>query len=154
LPYLGEKALYQEFHLDEPWDSDHNKKLIQRMPKVFSLPRSPLNSLGKTVYLAPTGKGLAFEGTKGIGLRDILDGTMATIFLVEVDDAHAVTWTKPEDLAVDLNDPRKGLGRHFGAGSLVGFLGGSVDLVRDRVSKATLRAAFTGNGGEVMGPDW
>src|SRR5438046_1419781 len=25
LPYLGEGELYKQFHLDEPWDSDHNK---------------------------------------------------------------------------------------------------------------------------------
>ena len=35
LPLLGEKKLYKEFHLDEPWDSDHNKKLIAQMPEVF-----------------------------------------------------------------------------------------------------------------------
>src|SRR5262249_7049390 len=37
LPYLAEDGdtLYGEFHLDEPWDSDHNKKLIDRIPAVF-----------------------------------------------------------------------------------------------------------------------
>ena len=39
LPYLDAKALYDEFHLDEPWDSEHNRKLIDRMPEVY---RSPL----------------------------------------------------------------------------------------------------------------
>ena len=35
LPYLEQQALYNEFHLDEPWDSDHNKPLIARMPVVL-----------------------------------------------------------------------------------------------------------------------
>jgi Protein of unknown function (DUF1559) len=39
LPYLGDpeaEALYKEFKLDEPWDSEHNKKLIPRMPKIYA----------------------------------------------------------------------------------------------------------------------
>ncbi len=38
LPYLGEAELYNEFHLDEPWDSPHNKKLIEKMPQVYKNP--------------------------------------------------------------------------------------------------------------------
>jgi hypothetical protein len=36
LPYLGEPNLYNQFHLDEPWDSPHNKKLLSKMPAVFA----------------------------------------------------------------------------------------------------------------------
>ena len=28
LPYIDEKALYKKFKLDEPWDSPHNKELL------------------------------------------------------------------------------------------------------------------------------
>ena len=38
LPYLEQKSLYDEFHKDEPWDSEHNKALITRMPAVYYLP--------------------------------------------------------------------------------------------------------------------
>src|SRR5262249_19251820 len=38
LPFLGQKALYDEFHKDEPWDSEHNKTLISRMPAVYTCP--------------------------------------------------------------------------------------------------------------------
>src|SRR5262245_37493125 len=30
LPYVEEDALYKQFKLDEPWDSDNNKKLIEK----------------------------------------------------------------------------------------------------------------------------
>jgi hypothetical protein len=36
LPYLEQDALYREFHLDEPWDSPHNKRLIDRMPAIYA----------------------------------------------------------------------------------------------------------------------
>jgi hypothetical protein len=36
LPYIEEEALYKQFKLDEPWDSEQNKKLSEKMPKVFA----------------------------------------------------------------------------------------------------------------------
>ena len=38
LPYLEQAALYNKFHLDEPWDSPHNKALIASMPAVYACP--------------------------------------------------------------------------------------------------------------------
>lgn len=32
LPFLEEDRLYREFHLDEPWDSAHNLKLVSQIP--------------------------------------------------------------------------------------------------------------------------
>ena len=40
-PFLEQGALFQAFHLNEPWDSPHNKALIARMPEVFTTPSSP-----------------------------------------------------------------------------------------------------------------
>jgi len=37
--------------LNEPWDSEHNKKLIAKMPPVYVRPGSQAGE-GKTVYLA------------------------------------------------------------------------------------------------------
>ena len=45
LPYLGEQALYDKFHLDEPWDSEHNTTLIPLMPQVYLDPSSPLGTM-------------------------------------------------------------------------------------------------------------
>jgi hypothetical protein len=155
LPYLGQQKLYQEFHLDEPWDSEHNKKLLTRMPKAFASSSHPeLAREGKTTYLLPVGSGL-FSGTNRPRFpASIPDGTSNTILIVEADAERAVPWTKPEDLAIDLDNPSKGLERHPGKGFLVGMADGSVRFVRGDVSKATLRAAFTPAGGEVLGSDW
>ena len=35
LPYLGQQDLYKRFHLDEPWDSPHNRQLIPLIPDVY-----------------------------------------------------------------------------------------------------------------------
>ena len=41
LPQLGYQSLYDEFHLDEPWDSPHNLALAAQMPDVFRCPSLP-----------------------------------------------------------------------------------------------------------------
>ena len=49
LPYLEESKLYDEFHLDEAWDSDHNIQLLSKMPPIYSCPNLTLDK--QTVYL-------------------------------------------------------------------------------------------------------
>ncbi|HVS35105.1 MAG TPA: DUF1559 domain-containing protein, partial [Gemmataceae bacterium] len=57
LPYLEQNELYQQFHLDEPWDSDHNKKLLEKMPKVFAPPDSDAFKNHEAAFQALVGKG-------------------------------------------------------------------------------------------------
>src|SRR5207244_11694577 len=40
LPYLDQDALYQQFKLDEPCDSAHNKLLLDRMQPIYLTPVS------------------------------------------------------------------------------------------------------------------
>ena len=35
LPYLEQKALYDKFDLNEPWDSPHNHELLAQRPSVY-----------------------------------------------------------------------------------------------------------------------
>jgi hypothetical protein len=152
LPFLDQNELYKEFHLDEPWDSEHNKKLLMRMPKVFdSTGDAKRAAAGKTTYIAPRGTDTMFPpGKEGLRVRDVTDGTSNTIFLVDADNSLAVPWTKPEDLEVDLSNPAKGLSFRFDGVTLVGFVDGSVHFLSQKINKATLKGLFTRNGGEVI----
>jgi hypothetical protein len=111
LPYLEEQHLYQQFHLDEPWDSAHNRALIPRMPQIYSPPPGArVVGEGKTVLMTPVGEETIFpDRTGGTQMQEIARGTSNTILLVEVTAPHAVIWTKPEDLNVNATDPLKGL---------------------------------------------
>lgn len=142
LPFMEQQALYEQFHLDEPWDSPHNKTLIDKMPEVFRCPSSP-HAGPKTNYLAPYGKGLIMEGKKGIKIHQIKDGMSNTIAVVEVDDDHAVIWTKPEDLVWNPENPMAGLGSNhpgiFGAA----YADGSVRAIDKTTDLNTLKQMFT-----------
>lgn len=154
LPFVEGQELYKQFHLDEPWDSEHNKQLIDRMPPIY---RSPLSKAGagKTTYLVPVGKHALFGDKKGLNFpRDVPDGTSNTIMVVETNDDNAVIWTKPTDYKVDVENPRKSLLRPRATGFYVGMADGSVRFISSQISLETLRAAFTRDGGEVLGNDF
>ena len=152
LPYLDQGKLYKEFHLDEPWDSEHNKQLITKMPKVFANPTNPkLAADGKTTYLAPVHPRAIFTGdVQGSRFADITDGTSNTILLVDVDDADAVIWTRPDDLKLDPKNPAKSLSARFGDKYLFLFADGSVQSISKKIDKEMLNALFTKAGNEII----
>ncbi|MCC6127024.1 MAG: DUF1559 domain-containing protein [Pirellulales bacterium] len=149
LPWLEQKELYKQFHLDEPWDSPNNIKLIDKMPRIYRSPMSKLKEPGRTNYLVPVGPGTVFEGKEGMRIRDIKDGTSKTIMAVEVDDDHAVVWTKPDDLVYDPKEPAKGLGGHYTDVFLAVICDGSVRAFPLSFPAEDLRAWFTAAGREM-----
>jgi len=149
LPFLDQQALYSEFHLDEPWNSEHNRKLIPRMPAFYGNPNVP-DSEGKTVYLAVDGEGTVFAGKEGISLREMTDGTSNTILVVEADADRAVEWTRPKDLDYDADRPMKGLGNLRTGGFNALFGDGSVQFLSNALNADMLKAFMTYAGGEVV----
>ncbi len=155
LPYIGEDALYQQFHLDEPWDSPHNQGLIPLMPAVFSSPEDPsLNvTAGMTRYRMFVGPGTALEPRDGKRPQlpdSIPDGTSNTIMLVEA--ANPVEWTRPDDLVYDPNGPLPPLGGTRPGGFNVAFWDGSVRFIPRQTPEPVLRGLITANGGEAVTP--
>jgi hypothetical protein len=148
LPYLDENKLFNEFHLDEAWDSEHNKKLLERMPKTYRLQYEGQKP-DETVYVGLTGKGTIFDGKKGVKIQDITDGTSNTVLFVE--SARPVPWTKPDDLPYDADKPLPKLGI-IPSGFDAAFADGSVRWLKASVPVETLRALITRNGGEVLDP--
>ena len=152
LPFLDEKGLYDQFRLDEPWDSEHNRRLIPMMPELYLSPLSELDDPGKTRYVVPVGEGAAFEEGKNFTVRDIRDGTVNTIMMLEVEDSRAVLWTAPEDYAIP--DEVTGEGLHSTEeGVIFSTLDGSVHFLPLPDALEMLGALFTRAGGEVVNLD-
>jgi hypothetical protein len=106
LPFIEQEALYRSFHLDEPWDSPHNRPLLARMPRVYADASHPeLAAAGRTRDVLPTGPGTLFKGDRGLPLEAIRDGTSFTVMLLEVVPEQAVLWTRPDDVVIDPKNP-------------------------------------------------
>ena len=69
LPFIEQQELYNEFHLNEPWDSPHNKPLIAKMPKVYACPSRSRVEPGTTTYKVFVGGGALFDVAKGSSMR-------------------------------------------------------------------------------------
>jgi len=126
LPFVGELELYKRFRLKEPWNSEHNLTLLDKMPDIFKGSASGFEAYsdlkpGYTTFLAPVGDDTIFGGAKPVKLSDVKDGTSNTIWLVEVKAEFAKPWTSPEDYVFDVANPALGLAEI--AGDKPSFLG-------------------------------
>lgn len=126
LPFLGHKELYDEFKLDEPWDSEDNLKLIAKIPAIYRQSHEDLKlEPGETNLQILTGPNTLWPDDKATPQlpRSFIDGSLHTILVAEA--AKGVPWTKPEDIAVTA-DQRPMLGFVRGDGFYVGMGDGTV----------------------------
>jgi hypothetical protein len=114
LRHLSTVGLYEQFHLDEPWDSPHNRELIEKIPSVYRNEYEPaLIRAGRTQIVALRGRDTFFGLGKDRRPEEIKSHRANTVMLVRSDVEHAPIWTMPEDLAYDAAAPTEGLGYHW-----------------------------------------
>jgi hypothetical protein len=151
LPFLESSALYNKFHLNEPWDSPNNLPLLDEMPDVFRTVGDPWDSV-TTRVVEFTGPGASFlnkpSGNQtGPTIAQIADGTSRTIQLVEAGSGAVVPWTKPTDVAFYPNNPFSTLG-DVGSSFIAAFFDAHVETQLSSESISLLKAYITYAGGE------
>ncbi|MDW8244124.1 MAG: DUF1559 domain-containing protein, partial [Thermogemmata sp.] len=153
LPFLEQEQLFRRFKLNEPWDSEHNKKLIPLMPKIYALPgtEDQEGKAGMTYYRVFVGNGAAWELGKGFRIGDFTDGAANTWSVVVAD--QAVPWTKPSELPFD---PKKDMSTLLGKVGNVwqaAYVDGSVRNFSKLPKADVIKALITRAGGEVIPDD-
>jgi prepilin-type processing-associated H-X9-DG protein len=156
LPDLGYQSLYDRFHLDEPWDSPHNLALLAEMPPEFACPGGPGRRSGRTGYVVVVGPGTdpwsvntPFEPTRGVDLREFIDGSSRTILVLETD--NSVPWTRPEDLRWAPGGPLPHLVSPHPGGANAVFGDASIRFLKATIRPEILQSILTINGGETTG---
>jgi hypothetical protein len=155
LPFLEQKALYDAYNFAEPWDGPDNRKLAEKIGRIYL--RSDLDSdqVHTTSFVAVVGRETAWRGTAPLSRRDLGDGSSDTLMVVEVPDG-TYRWMEPRDLRYDrmsfrINDGSgRGLGSTLG-GARVAFADGSIQTLPDDFDPQKLRAMLTANGGDEIG---
>lgn len=101
LPFLGEGALYAEFRLDEPWDSPHNRRLLERRPPVYACDEFPWDDAISTVFVVPVGERTLFPPQGTVSKTDLGPGDRQQVVLLEAAQSQRVPWTAPQDWDFD-----------------------------------------------------
>ncbi|HAN98061.1 MAG TPA: hypothetical protein DCQ98_11835 [Planctomycetaceae bacterium] len=145
LPYLGERKLYDEFRHDEPWDSEHNRALVARIPPVFG---SGVEGLTRVRGFA--GPGMSLDPSRvGPGT----DAAETTLVAAESSAADAVVWTSPDDWTSFGEAELKGAGEASEPTVMVIAADGKLRRIARRVDSSTLSALLSDRGGEMLEAD-
>lgn len=151
LPYLGEADLYKEFHLDEPWSSAHNRKLIEKIPAVFTIPGEKKQE-GRTTFQGVIGEQTLFPRRgEGTSMQSVTDGTSNTIMFVDTKIHEATIWTRPDDLKFEDEKLAEKIIGKFDGNAYIAMGDGSVRRLTAETSLQDLRFALTKAGGENRG---
>lgn len=149
LPYLNQQRLYNQFALNEPWDSPHNRALIPKMPNEYQL----LQDTGLTRVRVFTGPGMPFEAGHLVRPEDFIDGVDATALVFVVGPDQAVPWTMPDEEAFDIGDPLKTLALQKSDPFAVITAGMRVIIATNEGEPQKIAALATARGGELLMAD-
>jgi hypothetical protein len=148
LPFIEKTPLYNEFKMDEPWDSANNKKLIEKMPKIYAPIRVKAKA-GETFYQVFVGENAIFTGKNKPNIpKSFPDGTSNTGMVFEA--GEPVIWSKPADMAFDAKKPLPKLGGLFDGEFHVGMGDGSVLLFKKNPDEKELKNVIMPADGNVI----
>jgi len=151
LPYIEQENVFRRFNFNEPWNGPTNQPISSTPIMQYS--DSDARTDPTTRFRGFYDNGAIFDTKTQVRIpAGIMDGTSNTIFVVEGGDK--VTWTRFQEYKFEPTGPLPPLGRADKNTYQVLMADGSTKTIRRSVSEATLKAAITRAGGEIMGPDW
>jgi hypothetical protein len=136
--------------LDEPWDSEHNKKLLSKMPEVFRVPTAPKGTT-TTYYQGLVGPGTVFEPGVRVTPLSIPDGMSNTVALVEA--GPPAEWTKPGGIAYDPKKPFPKLAGPYTNALMAGLADGRPVAFKPDVKADLLRKFIERADGSIVDID-
>jgi hypothetical protein len=149
LPFIEQQALHEQFHLDEPWDSEHNLPLAEKLPAIYVDPSVNLEP-GLTIFQYVVGEDIGVKPEGHTSFRDIDDGLSNTILIAESNVDDAVVWTQPLDHEIDMENPLATMGNVHQGGFHVGLGDGAVKFITHSIDWELFRSLLTRAGGEVI----
>jgi len=152
LPYIEQDAdenhaLYKQFNFNEPWDSEHNKKLVAKMPDIYRLKFQPKEET-KTYSQFFGGPGTAFDPGPKLKMVDVLDEK--TLGVVEA--GPPVDWTKPADIPYAPKKPFPKLELPYKNVFTVAFMNGATYTLKPDLDPKILQKLI-GRDDEQPAPD-
>lgn len=139
---LGYTELFELFHMDEPWNSAHNRKLIPFMPNLFATDIQQAAE-GRTSLATISGPTSVMQIGRMIDRRSFGGDESSMVLLVETAPSRVMEWSKPADPGLDeFADPTAVIHARDGK-TWVGLLDGRARQVPADISRDDWRAAVS-----------
>ncbi|MCA9186785.1 MAG: M56 family metallopeptidase [Pirellulaceae bacterium] len=149
LPYLEQQGIYDQYRMNEPWDSEHNKQLLENIPSVYRSPSD--NRAGPFAsYFAPIGGDTIMA--KATKVNEVEDGTSKTILVLE--SVQNIPWTKPEDVSFDFEKPLPPVMGFNSGVFLAAFGDGSCRAISNNIDATMLKQLLLMRDHEPMNVNW
>jgi len=163
LPFLDRQDLFASIRFDEPWDSEHNRRVGSEGIRLFQCPSSASGENTNdflTNYVMITGPGTVGESLQGTRVEDIADPYDATVLVAEVAQSD-INWMEPRDYDFAagphrlVTRPDGEIGPtdlssyHRGVVNML-MVDGSVKRVPVDIDEKTFKALMTIRGGEEV----
>ncbi|MEO1525711.1 MAG: DUF1559 domain-containing protein, partial [Planctomycetota bacterium] len=161
LPYLNERALYDEFDLSQPWDAEVNIQASYAMPSVYEHPAGVAGMQNQTGYVLITGPQTLFPKDKPGSPDTVADDPSQTILVIGGKpnvSTNIGSWTEPVDLPyASMQGVINGTvgvepGGWLEDGVTMATVDGRGHFVSEDLSPDTFRSLVTPSGGELL-PD-
>jgi hypothetical protein len=147
LPYVEQDNLYKQFKLNEPWDSEHNKKLIEPTPKIFQIDGVETKA-GHTHYRTFVGAKAPWDVGRPVTFARITDGLSNTVLFVQAKEP--VIWTKPDELVADGKAEIMSQLLFRDGRTVAGFGDGSARVLSDMIGEKIWKLLIDPADGEVI----
>lgn len=144
LPCLDRNDLYEQYDPSEPWNSEKNLAIAEKMPLIYRCPNENNDKSQQTNYVILVGPktigGLA-QKDRNMDYISSHAGTSTTLLIIEVPDS-GIHWMEPCDLTIDeiIERREKGQMSAHGDGFVVSFCDGHVKYIQKDIDSETLRA--------------
>ncbi|QDV54952.1 DUF1559 domain-containing protein [Rosistilla oblonga] len=151
LPFLEQKALYDQIDLNKPWDDPANQQVASSVLEVFGCPSASDPTV--TGYVAVVDPSGVMTGPVGTSFQEITDGSSNTLLFVEVGPDHAVPWMSPQDIDLPTFESFAGQERHatnHPGGTHITIADGSIRFFPNTIDASTRRGLVTKAGGEQL----
>jgi hypothetical protein len=147
LPYVEQDNLYKQFKLNEPWDSEQNKKLIEPTPKIFQIDGVETKA-GHTHYRTFVGAKAPWDVGRPVTFARITDGLSNTVLFVQAKEP--VIWTKPDELVADGKAEIMSQLLFRDGRTVAGFGDGSARVLSDMIGEKIWKLLIDPADGEVI----
>lgn len=98
LPYLFQDQIYQEFDLDQPWDTETNLAAAQWMPPTYESIYLPLETRSNhTPFVALAGPNTVLNTSQTVSVEAITQNDGAAVVVI-ADHSNPVFWTEPSEM--------------------------------------------------------